>query len=339
MKGSAFCLVIGLLTLIAFVASACSGTAPDLAPPTVTPIQAVATPMPPTATPVRAASTSTPVLPTVGPVPATSTSGGGASTGSIFSAALEKAKDATSYRVDMQTTGKGAFGSGGPETPAPNVTPLPPANQELTMISMHGEVNGTNSHFRLQGLFAAFLGVDPTKSLEVITVGDKSYIHGPVALLGASEDKWYELPADESSVAKPPLTPGSFLESFTLSGVNASEFKKTGTESLDDRSCDVYSGDKSLIEKAFKDVGQATGGQDLSSIDSAEFKFWICDDGYLHQIRMAVEGHETDKPDQKNSFVVQMHLFDLGADIKIEAPSNAEPLKMPSFINPGTPTP
>jgi hypothetical protein len=34
-----------------------------------------------------------------------------------------------------------------------------------------------------------------------------------------------------------------------------------------------------------------------------------------------------------------MHIYDIGADVKIEAPSNAELLKMPSFINLGTPTP
>lgn len=330
-------LVIGVLGVLGFIASACSVTSPETAPPTVTLVPATATPLPATATPLP--PTAPPQPPAATPVPATQPAGGSASSGSIFGAALAKLKSATSYRVELETTGKGSLGLGAEATPAPNTTPPPPANQEVTMISMEGEVNAGNSHFKLQGLFAAFLGVDPDKSIEVITVGDKSYIHGPIPLLGAAEDKWYQLDAGEASVAKPPLTPGSFLESFTLTDANASEFKKTGTEGLDNRSCDVYSGDKSVIQKAFKDVTQATGGEDLSAVDSAEFQFWICDDGLLHQIRMSLEGHEKDKPDQKSSFLIQMHIYDMGSDIKIEAPPNAEPLKMPSFFSAGTPTP
>ncbi len=337
MRNSIFSLVAGLLSVLGFVASACSGTSPEAAPPTVTLVPATATPLAVTATPLP--PTATPMPLTAPSAQATNTAGGIASSSSIFGAALAKLKNATAYRVELETTGKGSLGLGSAETPAPNTTPLPPANQEVTMISMEGEVNGANSHFKLQGLFAAFLGVEPNKSIEVITIGDKSYIHGPIPLLGAAEDKWYQLDSGEASVAKPPLTPGSFLESFTLTNANASEFKKTATEGLDNRSCDVYSGDKSVIQKAFKDVTQATGGEDLSSVDSAEFQFWICDDGFLHQIRMSLEGHEKDKPDQKSSFLIQMHIYDMGTDIKIEAPPNAEPLKMPSFFTAGTPTP
>jgi hypothetical protein len=316
-------LLIGVFIVLAFLASSCGST-----PPTLAPVSATA--VPPTATPLQ---------PTATPVPTVSSSGGTSSSGGSFGTALDKVKGATAYRVDMQVTVSGSFGLSGAETPAPNATPSAPSNQEMTMVTMQGEVNGQNSHFSLQGLFAAFLGADPSKPIEVITLGDKSYIHGPATLIGATEDKWYELPADESSVAKPPLTPGSLLDSFTASGLDPNDFKKTSTESLDNRSCDVYSGDEAAVEKTFKTLGQAAGGADLSSLDAADFRFWVCDDGFLHQVRLAVQGHAQDKPDQKGSFLMQMHIHDIGTDIKIEAPANAEPLKMPSLINLETPTP
>jgi hypothetical protein len=322
MRRYRFRLLLGIFTLLAFLASSCASTPSSSPPASATAVPPTATPLPPTAT----------------QAPTASPSGGTTSTAGSFGTALDKVKGATAYRVDMQVTASGNFGLSAGETPAPNSTPAP-ANQEMTMVSLQGEVSGQDSHFSLQGIFAAFLGADPSKPIEVITAGGKSYIHGPATLLGANEDKWYELPAEESSVAKPPLTPGSLLDSFSASGLNPNEFQKTGTESLDNHSCDVYSGDKASIEKTFKNLGQATGGAALSSIDSADFRFWVCDDGFLHQVRMAIQGHAQDKPDQKGSFLMQMHIHDIGTDIKIEAPANAEPLKMPSLPSLETPTP
>jgi hypothetical protein len=322
--------VIGLFALIALASGGCSVTTPALTPSTAVPAAATSTPVPATAT----------TVPPTNPPAATSLpSGTSLSASGTLGLALEKAKGASVYRVDMQVTGKGNFGLGGPATPEPNATPPTPTDQEVTLVSMQGEVNGKDSHLTLQGLFAAFLGIDPTKSLEVISTGDKYYIHGPVALLGANEDKWYELPAGESSVATPPLTPNSFLDSFTSTGLDPKDFQKTSTESFDNRQCDVYSGDKVVIDKIFKSVGQAAGAGNWSTIDSAEFKFWICDDGFLHQLRLAAAGHSQEQPDQKGSFLMQMHVYDFGTNIKIEAPANAELLNMPSFINLGTPTP
>jgi hypothetical protein len=320
--------VVGLISLIALMAAGCSATAPGLTTSTVAP--ATATPVPPTATPVPA---------TIPPASTLQPSGPGLSALSNLGAALEKAKGATAYRVDMQVTGKGNFGLGAADTPEPNAPSPTPANQEITLVTLKGEVNGKESHLALQGLFAAFLGVDPSKAVEVITTADKTYIHGPVPLIGASEDKWYELPAGESSVASPPLTSNSFLESITSAGLDPADFQKTSTERLDNRSCDVYSGNKAAVEKTFKSVGQTAGTSDWSSVDTAEFKFWICDDGFLHQVRLAASGHLKDQPDQTGSFLMQMHIYDFGTNIKIEAPANAELLNMPSFFNLGTPTP
>lgn len=307
-------LLLSLSGLITLLVSACGGTTPVSISGTQTPFTATASPLPPTNT----------------PLPTTVGYATPSAAGNAFGSAVEKAKSATSYRLEMEISGKGDLGLTGSETPSSDATPSASPNQDITLMSMKGEVNGQSAHFVLKGLFAAFLGVDPAKSLELISVGDKSYVHGPVPLIGATEDKWYVVPANQASVAKPPLTPDTFLSSFTTSGLNPNDFQKTGTESLDNLSCDVYSGDRAAIDKAFKSLGQSTGGADLSSIDTAEFKFWICDDGFLHQIRMNVAGHSPDKPDQKGSFLLLMHVSDIGSNIDITAPQNAEELIVPS---------
>jgi hypothetical protein len=237
----------------------------------------------------------------------------------------------------MQMSGKGAFANFGQEG-----TPTPAANQDMPLFSIKGEVKDRDSHIQMLGVVSAFLGADPNKGLEIITLGDKGYMHGPLPMLGAAEDKWYEMPADQASSFKPPLTSESFLDSLTGSGMSPSDFKKKGTETLDDQSCDVYAGDQNALMKAFQNVGQAAGGSDNTNqvIDSADFNLWICQDGYLHQVRMSVQSHDKTKPDQSGTFLMQMHLSDFnGTDIQIQAPANAEPLKMPSFMNLGTPTP
>jgi hypothetical protein len=314
-----------ILTTLAVLGAACGSSGPSLPP----------------STPMAIPPTATKVLPTLTAAPTAPPSSGSPGDNGNLGSALDRIKTATSYRVDMQVTGSGALGAGIGEPPVGNSSTPTATTERMTFLSMQGEVNGPATHFSLQGVFASFLGADPSKPIEFMTIGDKAYIHGPVALIGATGDKWYQLPANESSVAKPPLTPGSLLDVFATNGLNPNDLKNAGAETLDNQSCTVYSGDKAVVERTFEAVGQAVGGGDqgLSTLDSADLRFWVCADGFLHQVRLAVQGHVQDKPDQTGSFLVQMHVHDIGTDIKIEAPANAEPLNMPSFINLGTPTP
>lgn len=308
---------LGLLVIIlAAFAAACN------APPPPTP-----TPVPPTAVP-----------PTVPPT-ATVAAGAPAAQGGTLTQAITQVKDAKAYRVDMSITGKGNFaGSGGP-TPEAGAEDKP-----ITLVNMKGEVNGQDAHFVIQGMLTAFLGLDPTKPLEVISHNGTAYLKGPVPLLGAMEEKWYKAPSEVAQVAQPPLSPSSFLNSFGEAGINPADFKLTGNESLDGKNCEIYAGDKSAVVNAFSKLGGATGAtqEDLDSIDNAEFKFWVCDDGYLHQVKMLIEGHDKANPDQKGSFEIQMRLSDFDGSIVITPPADAIPLQLPSAPTPApvvTPTP
>jgi hypothetical protein len=308
--------VFGVLLcfLLVWVAVACATPAPTN------------TPVPPTLAPTVVPPTAVP------PTPPPASSAGG-----TLQDALSKVKSATAYRVDLTISGKGNFATAGGPTPVPGAEDEP-----ITLVVMKGEVNGTDTHFTLQGILTAFLGIDPAKTFEVISVDGKAYLKGPVPLLGATEEKWYEAPAQAASVAQPPLTPGTFLESFGESGINPADFKQAGTESLDGKSCQVFSGDKAAVVNAFSKLGGATGAtqEDLDSIDNAEFKFWVCDDGYLHQVKMLIEGHEKDKPDEKGTFEILMKISDFDANIQIAPPAEATPLELPGQDTPDvTPTP
>ena len=235
----------------------------------------------------------------------------------------------------MTITGKGNF------TAQEGVTPEAGAELEpVTLVEMQGEVDGSNAHFSLKGLLTTFLGIDPANTFEVIHYEGDSFLKGPVPLLGAMEDKWYHSPCRgrqrRATTAHAQLVPRSF---FGEAGIDPAAFELAGTETLDGQTCEVYSGDKEAVVSAFSKIGGATGAtqQDLDTIDAAEFKFWVCPDGYLHQIKMGIEGHEQDKPEEKGSFEILMKISDFDSAITITPPADAEPLTLPTFG--ATPTP
>lgn len=248
---------------------------------------------------------------------------------------LNQVKAAKSYRVNLQVTAEGGFaGITGP-TPVPGTASTP-----VTLVQMTGEVNEKDAHFTIQGLFMSNLGIEPDQPFEVISHGGNAYLKGPVPLLGAMEEIWYKAPAQAAGVAQPPLTPGAFLESFGETGINPGDFAKAGTESLDGKTCEIYSGDKSAVVNAFTRLGGASGAtqEDLDSIDSAEFKFWVCDDGFLHQVKMGIVGHEKEKPEEKGSFEIFMKISDFNTDIQITPPADAKLLELPDLSTPPAPT-
>lgn len=306
-------LVLSLALIIAAVTIGCgAGSTPA---PTATPI-------PPTAVP-------TAVPPTQAPAAAPAAGSGG-----TLQDALDQVKTATSYRVDLSITGKGNFALTGAPTPEPGAEDKP-----VTLVNMKGEVNGKDAHFTLQGALTSFLGIDPNKSFEVISYKGAAYLKGPVPLLGASEEVWYLAPPEAASVAQPPLTPGTFLQSFGDSGINPADFKETGKETLDGASCTVFAGDKTAVVNAFsKLAGAAATQDDLNSIDNAQFNFWVCPDGYLHQIKMLIEGHDKNKPDSKGTFEIIMKASDFNTDLKITPPADAKPLTLPTKET-GAPSP
>ncbi len=311
--------IITCLTLFSVLAitAACGGT--EAPAPTVAPI---------VPTEPAAAAQSQPTAPATQAAPAA------ANGASAFADALANAKQAQVYRVELELKASGQF--------ADLATSQSPSDTELVLISMNGAVRNQDAQLNLSGVFASlitgFLGFTDTDGVELLNVGDHAYIKG--TLSDSSEDKWYDLGSSQDVQA--PLTPASLLESLEQANLNAADFQQTGTQALDGQQCTVYTGDRAAVIAAFSSVGANQAEPlDPSMVDDAAINFYICPDGYLHQMTMTLTAHEPENPEQKGTFTLNLHIFDIdSSDINIVAPTGAEPLQMPGIPGtPATPTP
>jgi hypothetical protein len=308
--------IILVLGMLALLTSACSGgnSAPTAAPTTA---PTVAPTLPPAA---ASTATQTPAAPaTQNAAP----SAGGE--GSAVIAALGKFQNATSFRLDAQAHLSALF-FGAPYTPAPGEDP-----KQVTIFSVKGEVQAPDSHITLGGFLGSFLalvtGFDPnSSSVEFSSVSGKKYVRG--ALPGSSDTKWYVL--SDAQAASTSFDPkGSTLPIATVQ-YQVGDIAKTGTESLDNLACDVYTANRNAFDSAFPAWSSGAVFNpdkiDLSAVDNYEFKFWVCGDGNLHQVRYAFDGHDKTQPDQKGTFEFVEHISDYDTAISIQTPPDAAPL-------------
>ncbi|HEY3290361.1 MAG TPA: hypothetical protein VGK87_09560 [Anaerolineae bacterium] len=310
------------------VLSACDGglSAPNVPPSPPVVAKASATVIP---TPIVAA-TATPAVATVTAPTAAPSLKEPAKPSALFSA-MQKFTAVKTYRAELEMRGKGWLGLSGDDT-----KPDP----ETVLFNLKGDFKGEEGHYTLKGFLTTLLGVDVAKGIEAMLVGDKAYVKGPIGLLGATEEKWYVLEPDQSEAVSPPFQVTDFLIALGNSNADLSSFKKGGTETVDAKKCDIYSGDTNEAKKAVAALnpGALPGVDDLSAVTAADIKFALCEDGYIHKILMTVTTLGKDKPDQKTDFTVSMRAYDYNANITITAPPDALPLKTIDSID-DTPTP
>lgn len=309
-------LTILFLVALALLASACGGSTPaptpaPTNPPTTAP--AVAPTAASTATQIpTAAATQTPASPIGGD-------------GSAVIAALAKFQSATSFRLEGQAHVSPLF-FGAPYNPAPGEDP-----QQVTLFTSKGEVQNPDVHFTLGGFLGSFVAVvtgfdEKSTSVELASVSGKKYVRG--ALPGGGDAKWYLL--SDTQAASTSYDPKGPMQPISEVKYQTGDIAKTGTESLDNLTCDIYSANRDAFALAFPALTAGallnTDKLDLSAVDNFEFKFWLCADGNLHQVRYAFGGHDKTKPDQKGTFEFVAHISDYGAAIAIQAPPDAAPL-------------
>lgn len=308
-----------LLTTLLLALAGCgiigAAPTPTPVPPTPTPTPVLPTPTPrPTATP----------LPTPTPPPA-------AVSADVIQSGLLAATQADSYRVEFSFKAKGPTSDG-----APVVSP----DGAVELFSVKSEVAGKNSRMEVSGLFAVFLSGDPAKSVQFLTVDGKSYIRGPAPLFGATENAWYEVPADQAS-STVTFSPERITAPLEQSGnFDATGFTSGGVETLDGQRCAVFIGDKETTIRLLSGVNeQGTLPSTLKAeeIDQAETRLFICEDGRLHKMTINVSGTPAGET-EPTSLSMLLRFYDFNSNIRIEAPANARPLAPPSFSLP-TPTP
>jgi hypothetical protein len=303
------------LMLLALLLAACGGTP---AVPTTTPAP-TATPVPsPTPAPSPTAEPTEAPEPTPASDAAAADAADSASDGDIQTA-IERSRRIETYRLELTMAGQGLG-----EELVPGAEP----GQTVALFSVEGAFDGSDSDLVLGGFLATFLGVED--GLAVITVDDVSYLRGPVPLLGATEDRWYELPADQSGIAEPPLAADDLLGSFADESFDESGFTQTGSEEIDGLQCAVYIGDREATLAALEGLGEDTlpTGEE-ENLEIAELRFWVCEDGYVHQIQADLSGTNPEVPDQQVELALRMRFFDINGDISIEAPADAVPLALP----------
>jgi hypothetical protein len=251
-----------------------------------------------------------------------STGGGSGEAQQAVVGAMKNVENAKSYRIAMVATIKGNLGEGMPTTDP---------NTPFEFLNVSGTVSGKNSNMTLKGLIVSFLGADATTGVEFTTIDGKTYVHGPVPLLNASEAKWYALPEGQSSPAEG-LGSASVVKSFASEDMNLSDFKVAGTEQIDGQQCKVYAGDKAATMKAFKNA-QSTDGlpsvDSLKDVEEASLKYYICDDNLLHRMQLEFVGTPEGQTD-KLSINLDVNLSDFGESFNIAAPKDAVPIATPT---------
>lgn len=271
-----------------------------------------ATPVPPTATPVP--PTATPLPPTATAIPPTATAQPAGGLDSVL-AGMSKLNVPHRFTMTMDMSGLPGVGA-------------------VNVMDVKGEGQGANSRIALSGLtFSMFSGND--KPVEMVNVDGKTFVKGPMLLMGAPEAKWYVLSGTQQSTADP--VRGMFGSENPM---KSSSFKKTGSESIDGAKCDVYEGDQATLQSVFERAQSAGSGQvvagaaNMPKVEAGLLKVWACDDGFMHRMSMTAKlalGGSGQSVDMQ----MNMRMFDFGTKIDpILAPPNAEPAKAPALALP-----
>ncbi len=248
-------------------------------------------------------------------------------------AAMEKGRTAKSYRIDIGMSMKGDLGQ---------LTAGGAKDQEVSLISMTGDVNGDNSHITLKGIVGVMFSGDPAKGIEMISIGNKSYVRGPVPLLGAKDNRWYVLAAAQAASTKSKLGSADIYGNFLGKEQDFTTLTAVGSESLDGLKCNVFSASKEDAINVFlglgatPDISRDDWSQIENNIKTSEYKVWVCDDGYLHQVRINIEAQDNSQSSQAFGMKLSVHAYDFGKELKISAPAGAVQAVSP-FIQTATP--
>jgi hypothetical protein len=255
--------------------------------------------------PTKAPSSATQAAPAK---PTTSPSG----SSNPFANAIAKAKGATKYRVQFSWIfggmDKGKY-------------------SEQPFMDFNGEIDGAKAHLTSKGGLLAMLSSDPNTAIELVEADSKTFMKG-VSMFGMADPKLWYITDEKSSGGFADMAKPDEYNSW-MSGSNAGDVKKTGTESLDGQSCDVYLSDVKSNQNAalLGLLGSAQDKTDFSAVDKGEMRFWLCPDGYVHKFLLDYQGHDAKDAAQKASLKMMWHAWDFNNPaIAVTVPKDAKPL-------------
>lgn len=242
---------------------------------------------------------------------------------------MKRTRSATVFRIEEQTVGKGGF---------ENVLlflGLRDPNEEGLLHRLTLECNGEDCASLIKGGSASLFGADRDRGIESLTVNGDGYMHGPLPLLELSEDGWYRQPGQPNPFAISTLS-STELYGYVDNGANPgaeieerlATFAHSGRETLDGIQCDVYeTADKEITFDAMRTkIGVNLSISDVAYFEgdgTTEFKIWICDDGYFHQMELQFVGFDNTRPDTTVERTYRLHIFDYHGDVVITPPAEA----------------
>jgi hypothetical protein len=320
---------LSLFILLASSASlllACAGSATPTTIPATTAPTAIQATVPPTPAPTATSA------PTDTPTAVTSD----ADADKTVRGALAKFQTAKAFRLDAHAELSPIFFQG-PYTPAPGEDP-----NKVTLFSIKGEQNGADLHYALNGFMASFIGLlsgfDPnSQALEIAQVNGTQYMRGK--LENETQARWYSIPANQAASTR--FAPQDLIAPMVKTTYPDGAFSKTGSETLGKQTCNVFTGNRAAFDAVFPGIGKvallSTETLDLSTIDRAEYKIWVCADGNVYRTQYNFDAHAKTQADKKGSFAFTVNVADYDADISIQAPAGAAPLSgSPSNTGPTT---
>ncbi len=240
-------------------------------------------------------------------------------------AGMKKSQTAKQSRFNMNFTMEGDLGS--------DIPPGWAQDGKVALIAVSGATKGADSHLAIHGVLAGMLGADPTKGVEFMGVGGKTYLRGPLAFLGITDDKWY-VATGASQLSLNNASPEQLMAGLD-NNPDWTGIRAAGVETLDGMNCKVYIADKAATLDGMKTFGDATKRfpSDLSAdaVEFAETKFWVCDDGYFHQMTLNVRAKNKNKPAETVGMAITVHIYDYAGNFEITPPENATPLDLSKF--------
>jgi len=244
-----------------------------------------------------------------------------------MSEAIKKSQAAKQGRFQMQFSMEGDLGS---EIPAAYSQ-----DGKVTLLALDGQVKDKDSHISFKGILATMLGANPDVGIEFMSVGGKTYLRGPLVFLGITDDKWY-VATGANSFTPENTSPDQILSEFD-GNLNWSGITLVGTEQLDGQNCRVYLADKMTTLGGIQTMSDATNqlpsNFDLNNIRTAETKFWICDDGYFHQMTLNIQAQNKQDATKTVGLAIIVHMYDFDGNFEIHAPANAIPWDMSKFLS------
>jgi hypothetical protein len=203
---------------------------------------------------------------------------------------------------------------------AANPLATPPPGGETVLTDFNAVFNGADVGLTYRASDAAARGFDPTLGLQMIIARGVTYAPGPLPVSGATETRWYNLGRRATAGVQPPVDVITVLRALT-EPVDATKLTRVRSEQFDGRSCAVYRGSQADVVAVMARQSRAISAdpgvsiQDQfaqARIDRAEYLLWLCNDGYIRQIRANVAGSAEGKRTLPFRLDVQLRLTEIG---------------------------